>query len=211
MSLECVYLFLTILDGILYGISTIVCEGSLKVFFEHASQVVFTFIIARLSFHVPGLYSCLFYYLAMYMIYNKIVAAYADYQLHPGGCHNQIYKYMFYFFLLVVLPAGLCLGFYEKLHRSYIPNAAIIDLLALGCALRCKPDVIRYILEFYEIDEVDPSYSDINERNFNWFERGVTLFACARNVGMMVYCSGIIKALFKATGGAPRPNLGKCF
>jgi len=203
MPIQCVYLILAILYGILYGLAEITCAGSLKVFFENASHIVLVFIGARLSFHVPGLYSCAFYYLATFIIYKKIAKALDDY-LHALHCDKK--KFVFYAFLFGVFPAGAVFGFYEKLNKNYIPNAMIIDLLAVGFALRCKPEIIKNITDYYQIPGIDATYSLPVDRYLNWIESTITLFASARNFGMMVYCSGIVGAIGRFFGGTSKPT-----
>jgi len=185
-----VYLSLVVLFLLCRVGSLIGSEGCGKQVFQHISQMVAVFTMIRFFIHIPGFFECLFYIIAVPCVYEKMKKAYDDYVEAPT-CYQKQYVYYIY---SVLIPLGVLIGFVEKCKKCFIANALIIDLLALGWAIRWKPIFMDWFAAKVDVGDEEFEYGDVTIKKIRWFEGAITLFCSARNLGMMIYCTGLFTA-----------------
>jgi hypothetical protein len=167
----------------------------LKTTILHCVEIFAIVLFGRFFGHIPGLYQSAFYYLAVSFIYYKLSRRLDEYQQECATnisleLTNQTAKNVFYVHSFLVV-AGIIMGFYEKYHRSFFPNCLVIDLLITCWSVSIKPWAVEQINTYGEL-ELLTNYEERMGTALKWIEDGVTLFFSARNIGMMVYCSGLI-------------------
>jgi len=174
---------------VLCSIGSFLSPDDLHMLVEHSSHVVGVFIVARIFLSIYGWFQSIFYYLSPLSAYCIIENSFHDWLTHPN-CRRR--KYIVYIYTYFVLTLGIMTGIMEQMNRLFIPEQFIIDLMALGFSLRCKPDFLALFGEIFQFESENANYAPDTALNFGWIQNGITLFAGARNVGKIMHNNGLV-------------------
>jgi len=160
------------------------CQNGITAVLQKNLSLTILFAILRLILQIPGMFCSVFYYASIATTGVKLVKNY-----EAICCDTS--KKVFQIFLGIATVAA-CIGFEEKSHGCFLPTSLLIDLLALGLAVRIKPWFTLTVCEYtgYNL-QVGTSTPKV-QKLITWISDGIVILVAARHTGMMLYCSGII-------------------
>jgi hypothetical protein len=141
------------------------------------------FLVLRAILCIPGFYCMFFYYSSLAIVGLKLLFNYESI-----CCSTS--RNVFFMMILLTLASGF-IGFVEKTNSFFMPTLLLIDFLALGLAVSYKPWVMEKLFDYVGY-KYEGFYTPKWQKLVSWMSDAFVIFVAARNVGMMVFCMGLI-------------------